>query len=141
MGDELVEEMANLNLEEPPSMFDLMPVEIIQNIFDMYRESQKHLADRAVQFKQDYNTFMRNPVVPYRPGMSHEMREHLVFEAEHNFITDYQERHNMPIDDVKRLVQEHVVGRIPSIEQTHLPYKIALRYFRDLARRRGHNIN
>ena len=69
------------------------------------------------------------------------MRLHLINEAEDNFINDYALRYNMPIEDVKRLVQEHVIGRIPNIEQTHLPYKIALRYFRDLARRRGHNIN
>jgi len=111
MADELVEQVEQMNIESP-SLFGL-PTEIIQNIFKYLRVEQKELAENAVRESPEYDTFMRTPVPVNRMITQHE-RLNIINEAERQFIQ------NSPVN---------------------IPYQIALRYFRDLARRKGHNIN
>ena len=111
MADELVEQMEELDIQSP-SLFGL-PTEVLQNIFNYLRTGQKQLAENAVIQSPEYNTFMNTPIAPYTP-MSIQQRMIMINEAEQQFIAN---------------------------SAVNIPYQVALRYFRDLARRRGHNIN
>ena len=95
-----------------PNIFGL-PTDAIQNIFNYLRVEQKSLAESAVKESPEYNRFMRTPVLP-SVSMTPQERLELINEREREFIAQ------SPIN---------------------IPYQIALRYFRDLARRRGHDIN
>jgi len=111
MDDELVEQMEQMDIQSP-SLFGL-PTDIIQNIFNYLRVEQKQLAEEAVKQSPEYNRFMRTPIEPGRM-MTPQERLDMVNQAERQFIA------SSPVN---------------------IPYQIALRYFRDIARRRGHNIN
>ena len=111
MDDKLVEQMDQMDIQSP-SLFGL-PTDVIQNIFNYLRVEQKQLAEEAVKQSPEYNRFMRTPIEPRRM-MTPQERLDMVNQAERQFIA------NSPVN---------------------IPYQIALRYFRDLARRRGHDIN
>ena len=111
MADELVEPMEQMNIQSP-SLFGI-PTDAIQTIFNYLRVEQKDLAESAVKQSPEYNRFMRTPIEAGRM-MTPQERLDMVNQAERQFIA------SSPIN---------------------IPYQVALRYFRDLARRRGHDIN
>ena len=95
---------------QSPSIFGL-PTDVIQKIFNYIRED-KDMKENEVRQTPEYQRFMRTPI---RPGamMTPQERLDMVNQAERRFIE------NQP---------------------TVIPAQLALRYFRDLARRRGHDI-
>lgn len=113
MADELVEQMEDMNINQM-TLFGL-PTDAIQNIFNYLRVEQKSLAQSAVKESPEYDRFMRTPVpLPPNRMITSGERLDIINEAERQFIAQ------SPIN---------------------IPYQVALRYFRDLARRRGHDIN
>jgi hypothetical protein len=113
MADELVEQMEEMNIQNP-SLFGI-PTDALQHIFNYLRVEQKELAESAVKQSPEYDRFMRTPVpLPPNRMITQTERLEIIEEAERQFIA------SSPVN---------------------IPYQIALRYFRDLARRRGHNIN
>jgi len=128
MADELVEQMEQLDIESP-SLFGL-PTDAIQNIFNYLRVSQKQLAEEVVKESREYKRFMRTPILP-SPSVSMTPQENYDLMVRRVSMTP-QER----LELINEREREFIAN-----SPINIPYQVALRYFRDLARRRGHNIN
>ncbi len=106
-------DMEAMNIK--PDIFGL-PTDALQNIFNYLRIEQKSLAQGAGSEGSEYDRFMMNQVAN---------RESIIELGGSVDEEGFKQR--------ERQFIENSLKRIP--------YQVALRYFRDLARRRGHDIN
>ena len=128
MADELVEQMEQMDINQM-TLFGL-PTDAIQNIFNYLRVEQKSLAESAVKESREYDRFMRTPILP-SPSVSMTPQERYDLIVRRVSMTP-QERLELINEREREFIAQSPIN---------IPYQIALRYFRDLARRRGHDIN